>query len=183
MATAKDGVNQGRQGGSPARQDSNPSRHGHGAPTGGPTVQLGQLPDTIFGESTDIHSTGLGGSAGAGPAAPADVTVQKGQLTDELGHTPDSVITHTGVSGTDGAHNANGGPDTVTYTDPWGVIGGVNRNVSVGAHIDGEGDWTQANDCGYSGGPTLPTLENNRPTSTGLGSGHISSHNHPDHGK
>jgi hypothetical protein len=181
MATAKDGTNPGRQGATPARQDPSPARHGR-ASGNDPTIQDGQLPSTIFGEPTDIHSTGLGGSGGGGGGG-SDVTVFPGQLEDSLGHTPESVLTHSGVGGSEGAHNGNGGPDHVTYTDPWGVIGGVNRNVSVSAHIDGEGDWTQANDCGYSGGPTLPTLESNRPTSSGVGSGHAGKHNHPDAGK
>jgi hypothetical protein len=180
MASAKDGVNPARQGGSPARQDPSPARQGR-ADGLDPTNQSGQTPSEIFGFGTHLDSTGIGGSGSE--AVPSDVTLNKGQLDEVFSHTGPSVNTHTGVAGSEGAHNGNGGPDSVTYTDPWALIGGVTREQHVSAHIDGPGDWTQANDQGYSGGPTLPTLQNTRPTSTGLGSGHVSSHKHPDAGK
>jgi hypothetical protein len=179
MATAKDGSNPARTG-TPARQDPRPARQGR-AEGLDPTNQNGQLPSDIFGMPTHLDSTGLGGS-GSSEGEPSDVTLNKGQLDEVFSHTGPNVNTHTGVAGSEGAHNGSGG-DSVTYTDPWAIIGGVTREQHVSGHVNGPGDWTQANDEGYSGGPNLPVLENNRPTSTGLGSGHVSSHKHPDAGK
>jgi hypothetical protein len=169
VATVNDGTNPGRQGATPERQSPSPARQGHGGPSD-PTVQEGQLPSEIFGFAQS-YSTGAAGTAG-GSAGGDDVTVQVGQLDDGLAGVTREEITHTGMPGSQGAQNSNGGPDSVHYTDPFGYMGGVQRDVSVSAHIDGVGDWTQANDMGYAGGPTLPALEGNRPLSTGAGEGH-----------
>lgn len=177
MATANDGTNQGRQGATPARQSPSPKRQGAGGPSD-PTVQKGQLPDEIFGFSQH-YSTGAPGTQGSTGPDP-DVTVQAGQLEEGLSGVTGDEITSTGLHGSQGAVNGNGGPTTVHYTDPFGYVGGVNRDVSVGAHVDGIGDWTQANDQGYAAGPTLPVLEGNRPTSTGAGTGSVRGAGHPN---
>jgi hypothetical protein len=182
MATVNDGTNPGRQGATPARQSPSPARNGDGRGGPNPTVQPGQLPAEIFGFAQS-YSTGAPGTQGAtGPDA--DVTIQAGQLEEGLSGVTGSEITDTGAPGGQGAVNGNGGPNTVRYTDPFGIQGGVNREVTVSAHVDGSGDWTQANDMGYDSGPTLPSLEGNRPTSTGIGSGSVGhSARNPDAGK
>jgi hypothetical protein len=179
VATVSDGKNPGRQGGTPARQSPAPKRQGAGGGPSDPTVQKGQLPDDIFGFSQH-YSTGAPGSQGAtGPDA--DVTIQAGQLTEGLSGVTGDEITSTGLDGTQGATNGNGGPNTVKYTDPFGYMGNDHRDSVTSAHVDGIGDWTQANDEGYGAGPTLPALEGNRPTETGIGQGHVHA-KHPNAG-
>jgi hypothetical protein len=182
VATVSDGKNQGRQGASPARQSPGTKRNGDGRGGSNPTVQQGQLPAEIFG-FPQSYSTGAPGTQGAtGPDA--DVTIQAGQLEEGLSGVTGDEITSTGLPGSQGATNSNGGPNTVRYTDPFGIQGGVNREVTTSAHVDGSGDWTQANDMGYDSGPTLPALEGNRPTSTGIGSGSVGHKaRNPDAGK
>jgi hypothetical protein len=137
---------------------------------GDPTVQPGQTPADIFGFAQS-YSTGAPGSAGG--HAPADVTVQQGQLEEGISGLKGTPITDTGVPGGTGISNSAGG-DTVTYTDPFALQGYGNdaARVTVQGHVSGHGDWTQANTEGYDSGPTLPGLENARPTSTGAGQGH-----------
>lgn len=178
MATVRDGENPGRQGATPARQHPSPLRQGRGESGLDPTEQLGQTPSEIFGFSQN-YSTGAPGTSGKATDT-SDVTVQDGQLSDGLSGLTEEEVTSTGLHGSQGAVNGNGGPDSVMYTDPWGYIGGVNRDISVSAHIDGIGDWTQANDQGYAAGPTLPALEGNRPVSTGAGSGSVRGAGHPN---
>lgn len=179
MATVNDGTNPGRQGASPARQSPSPLRQGHGEAGLDPTEQLGQTPGEIFGFAQSYH-TGAPGSQGA-TGSDADVTVQAGQLEDGLAGVSREQITDTGLHGSQGASNSNGGPDGVRYTDPFGYMGNDHRDSHTSAHIDGVGDWTQANDMGYAAGPTLPSLEGNRPLSTGAGEGHTSC-KHPNAG-
>jgi hypothetical protein len=178
MATVNDGTNPGRQGATPQRQSPAPARQGHGGAGLDPTEQNGQTPPDIFGFAQS-YSTGAHGSTPPGRHS-SDVTVQPGQLDDGLSYVTGDEITDTGLHGSPGASNQNAGPDTVTYTDPFGIMGGVNRDVTTAAHIDGIGDWTQANDQGYAGGATLPALEGNRPVSTGIGSGSVRGAGHPD---
>lgn len=178
MATVNDGTNPGRQGATPGRQSPAPARQGHGDAGLDPTNQLGQTPSEIFGFS-QTYNTGAPGSQGAAPGN-ADVTIQPGQLDEGLSGVSDGEITDTGLHGSQGASNANGGPDGVVYTDPFGYMGNDHRDSHTSAHIDGIGDWTQANDMGYAAGPTLPSLEGNRPLSTGAGAGSVRGASHPD---
>lgn len=178
MATVRDGENPGRQGASPSRQSPAPERNGRGEAGLDPTEQLGQTPDEIFGFSMH-YSTGAPGSQGA-RGGDADVTIQAGQLTEGLSGVTGGEITDTGLHGSQGAVNSNGGPDGVRYTDPFGYMGNDHRDSHTSAHIDGTGDWTQANDMGYGEGPTLPALEGNRPLSTGAGDGTARGASHPN---
>lgn len=179
MATVSDGQNPGRQGASPARQSPSPLRNGRNEGGLDPTEQAGQTPSDIFGFAQSYH-TGAPGSQGA-TAGDADVTVQAGQLEDGLAGVSREQITNTGLHGSQGATNSNGGPTAIRYTDPFGYMGNVHRETHTSGHVDGVGDWTQANDMGYAAGPTLPSLEGNRPLSTGIGEGHVHA-KHPNHG-
>jgi hypothetical protein len=172
MATVNDGTNPGRSP-QPARQSPSRVRHGRAEAGLDPTNETGQTPSEIFGFS-QTYSTGARGSSGGG-SVPSDVTIQKGQLDSGLSNVSGSEITSTGASGSAGASNRGGG-ETVTYTDPFGYIGQEHRESSTTGRISGDGDWTQANSDGYSGGPTLPILQNARPTSTGAGQGHVRTH-------
>jgi hypothetical protein len=170
MATATDGENAGRTG-RPERQA--PGRKFNGSALTGvdPTNERGQTPSEIFGFPIP-YSTGARGSAGSNTGTGTDVTLYDGQLEESVTGLSGSAITSTGAPGSQGAANGDRG-ETITYTDPFGVQGGINREVTVRGHVSGEGDWTQANDMGYSGGPTLPILQNARPTSTGAGHGRV----------
>lgn len=158
----------------PARQGSGRKRNGI-SEGGDPTNQAGQTPGEIFGFS-QTYSTGARGSAPGG-GTPADVTIQRGQLDPGLAMVEGSEITDTGAPGSEGARRSGGG-ETVSYTDPFGYVGGGSDEVTCRGQISGTGDWTQANADGYAAGPTLPILQNARPTSTGAGQGHVRSH-HP----
>jgi hypothetical protein len=168
MATIADGTTPGRSS-QPARQS--PARHRQGrGETGDDTMESVQTPSDIFGFA-QTYSTGARGSAGGG-SVPADVTLQKGQLDAGLAQVSGSEITSTGAPGSQGTTNRGGG-EAVTYTDLFGVIGGVNRSVTTTGVVSGSGDWTQFNSDGYDSGPTLPALQNARPTSSGAGQGHV----------
>lgn len=158
----------------PARQVSGRRRNGTGE-GGDPTNQRGQTPGEIFGFA-QTYNTGARGSAPDG-GVPADVTIQRGQLDPGLSNVEGSEIISTGASGSEGARRSGGG-ETVSYTDPFGVIGGGSDEVTCRGQISGTGDWTQANADGYAAGPTLPVLANARPVSTGAGQGRVRSH-HP----
>jgi hypothetical protein len=84
-------------------------------------------------------------------------------------------ITDTGLEGGMGTQQSAGG-QMITYTDPFGVQGGINRDATSKGTVSGMGDWTQANADGYAGGPTLPILQGRRPVSTGLDGSDDSSH-------
>ena len=170
MAAVPEGANAGRIGHA-ARQAPGRGRQGRSEPGIDPTNQNGQVPSEIFGFAQS-YSTGARGSSGSNTGSGTDVTMYDGQLEESVTGLSGSAITSTGAPGSQGASNSGGG-ESVTYTDMFGVQGGVNREVTVQGRISGEGDWTQANDMGYSGGPTLPILQNARPTSTGAGRGRI----------
>jgi hypothetical protein len=174
MAAVSDGTNPGRSP-RPERQMPSRERNGRGG-AGDPTEQPGQTPPDIFGFAQN-YSTGARGSAGARTSASTDVTMQDGQLEEGVTGLSGSAVTSTGAGGSTGASNRGGG-ETVTYTDMFAYPGGVHRETSVSGVISGNGDWTQANSDGYAGGPTLPILQNARPTSTGAGQGHVREH-HP----
>lgn len=173
MVAVTDGTNPGRADLQGARQAPARKQRGRNAGTSDPTSPSNQTPSDIFGFA-QTYTTGAGGSPGApskdGPNG--DPTVERGQLDPGLAMVEDGEITSTGAPGTQGASNTVGG-ESVTYTDPFGYVGGVNRDVTVTGRISGSGDWTQANDHGYDGGPTLPILQNARPTSSGAGQGHV----------
>lgn len=172
MATVSDGTNPGRSA-TPARQSPSRTRNGR-AEGGDPTIERGQLPSEIFGVSQS-YSTGAGGSRGVTTTPSTDVTEYEGQLEEGITGLKGAAITSTGVPGSTGAHPHAGG-ETVTVTDPFGYMGGENRSVTVQGQVDGTGDWTQFGDGNGFAGPTLPILANNRPTQTGAGSGHVSTH-------
>lgn len=170
MAAVPDGVNPGRIG-HPARQMPARGRQGTGEPGLDPTNQRGQTPGEIFGFAQH-YSTGAPGSAGSHTDASTDVTEYDGQLEESVTGLSGAAITSTGAPGTDGARNSQGG-DQVTYTDPFGYLGQEHRVSTTPGRVSGTGDWTQANDMGYDSGPTLPILQNARPTSSGAGQGHV----------
>lgn len=172
MATVSDGQNPGRSS-TPQRQSPGKARAGHSI-SADPTNQLGQTPADIFGFSQS-YSTGAPGSQGAsGPDA--DVTIQAGQLTEGLSGVSGDEITSTGLHGSEGAHPHAGG-EGITYTDPFGYMGNVHRDVHTSMTVSGPGDSTTWGDDNGFSGPTLPALEGNRPTDTGVGKGHVRAHN------
>ncbi len=177
MATVSDGQNPGRNA-TPQRQSPAPKRQGAGHGGSEPTAQPGQLPSDIFGFSQS-YSTGAPGTAGKSVGG-EDVTVQAGQLDDSLSGVSRQEITETGASGSQGARPQSGG-EGVRYTDPFGYMGNDHRDSHASGTVSGSGDWTSwGEDNGFSG-PTLPALEGNRPTTTGIGHGHVHA-KHPDAG-
>lgn len=169
MATATN--NQPRRGSAPSRQDPAVLKNGSAGNAVDPTFEGDQAPDEVFGFH-NVTQTGLAGSAN--PEQPSDVTLQQGQLDGGPMNVQEDFITNTGLSdqASEGAQQSAGG-QTIRYTDIFGVQGGVNRDATTKGVISGQGDWTQANADGYAGGPTLPALEGNRPTSTGLSGGNL----------
>jgi hypothetical protein len=181
MAAVNDGTNPGRTG-TPARQEEagGPARNGRQGGGLDPTNQLGQTPSTIFGMDTGIKDTGAPGSSDF--KMPSDVTLEAGQLDDDLGHSSEQFVKSSGAPGSEGSTHPTGG-ESVTYTDPWAMIGGVTREQHVQGATSGPGDWTTwGEDNGFSG-PSLPGLENNRPTDSGAGHGHVRGSGHPNAGQ
>jgi hypothetical protein len=177
VATVSDGQNPGRSA-TPQRQSPSPARSGHGG-VSDPTNQLGQTPGEIFGFSQSYH-TGAPGSQG-GDVDHEDVTSQSGQLEDGLAHVSGNEITDTGLHGSQGATPQAGG-ESVRYTDPFGYMGNDHRDSHASGTVTGPGEWTAwGEDNGFSG-PTLPVLEGNRPTETGIGQGHVRHSPHPNSG-
>jgi hypothetical protein len=154
----------------PARQS--PAHTYNGRPAAGtdPTNQPGQLPSEIFGFS-QTYSTGAGGSGGR-PEASHDVTTERGQLDPGLANVEGSEITSTGAPGSQGARNSGGG-ETVSFTDPFAFPGGNGGEMTTRGQVGGENDWTTFGESSGFSGPTLPVLQNARPTSTGAGQGHV----------
>ncbi len=177
MASVSDGTNPGRSA-TPQRQSPSPKRQGRGGGPSDPTVQEGQLPSEIFGFAQH-YSTGAPGTQGATGPDP-DVTVQAGQLEEGLSGVTGKEITSTGLDGSQGARPQAGG-EGVRYTDPFGYLGNDHRDSHASGQVSGPGEWTAfGEDNGFSG-PTLPALEGNRPTDTGIGKGHVHA-KHPDAG-
>lgn len=166
MATTQEGKNPGR-GQQPARQAPARKNQGRGV-NAEPTSPSDQTPSEIFGANTALGGTGLPGSAGA--RTPGDVTQVSDQAYEGISG-QDVAHSQTTLEGTPGASLARGG-ESVTYTDPFGILGGVNRDVTVQGAVDGSDDWTQSS-AKYDHGPTLPGIQGNRPTSTGLGHGRL----------
>ena len=157
-----------------ANQSTRPARGPGGRPYSGtaaggdPTNEPGQYPPGedhgIFGGPLPT-GTGAPGTSGAGGSA--DVTNQPGQTEDGLTGITESEITQTGAPGTQGARNADGGADAVTFTRPSDGIG-TYEMVTDSDDIAGPRGWTQANDQGYAtGGPQLPGLKGNEPEAGG----------------
>jgi len=163
----------------PGYGGSTRSSGGRRAGTGGggdQTTQPGQYPsgpDAIFGGPVPT-STGAPGTAGGGGAS-ADDTVEAGQLTGDFGGLSTSEITDTGAPGSAGGRPSTGsGGDAVTFTRPGSYLSGTYTQDTVNDDIDGAGEWTEANDSGYgTGGPQMPALRGNQPTSTGAGQGRV----------
>ena len=178
MATVSDGQNPGRSA-TPQRQSPSPARSGHGEAGLDPTEQLGQTPSEIFGFSQSYH-TGAPGSAGGG-GSNSDVTTQDGQFDGTLTHVTEEEITSTGLHGSQGATHASGG-ESVRFTDPFGYMGNEHRESHASMAVNGPGDSTTWGDDNGFAGPTLPVLEGNRPTETGIGQGHVRHSPHPNNG-
>jgi hypothetical protein len=62
----------------------------------------------------------------------------------------------------------------VKYTLPGSYLSGTYEQDVVQDSVSGPSDWTQAIDGSYAGGgPQLPGIKGNEPTSTGAGSGRV----------
>lgn len=136
-----------------------------------PTFEPGQYPSSLFGVALP-QGTGAGGSAGAsGGADPAN---QPGQLNEGISGLGASATADTGAPGSTGQQNGGAGGTTVTYTEPGSFLSGTNQTGTVSDSISGTSDWTQAIDGSYAGGgPQLPGISGNEPTSTGAGGGRV----------
>jgi hypothetical protein len=171
MATASDGTNPGRAG-KPERQSPARKRNGRSEGSLDPTEQIGQTPGDIFGFSQS-YSTGAPGSAGSHTGSSGDVTAYDGQLEESVTGLKGSAITSTGAPGSTGATTARSGGETVTYTDFFGYMGQEHRESSTSMAVSGPGDSTLFGDDNGFSGPTLPILQNARPTDSGAGKGHV----------
>ena len=172
MATVSDGTNPGRSA-TPQRQSPSVKRAGHGIKAD-PTNQLGQTPPDVFGFSQS-YSTGLPGSQGGG-GGKDDVTTEPGQFDTTLAGVTEAEITGTGMPGSQG-FTPHAGGEGVRYTDPFGYQGNEHRESHASMAVSGPGDSTVFGDDDGFSGPTLPALEGNRPLDTGVGKGHVHSHN------
>jgi hypothetical protein len=176
VATVSDGTNPGRSA-TPQRQSPGVKRQGSGGGGPEPTAQKGQLPSEIFG-FPQSYSTGAHGSAG-GAMDTSDVTVQDGQISDGMSGLTKAEVTDTGLHGSQGFRPHAGG-ESVRYTDPFGYLGNDHRESHASGQVSGPGEWTaMGDDSGFSGA-TLPALEGNRPTATGIGSGSVRGAGHPN---
>jgi pilus assembly protein FimV len=135
-----------------------------------PANEPGQYPSSLFGVALP-RGTGAAGSAGASGAA--DPSNEPGQLTEGISGTGPADNADTGAPGTAGATESAGGPDSVSYTRPGSFLSGTNVAATVNDTISGTGDWTQAVDGSYGGGPQLPGIAGNMPASTGAGAGRV----------
>ena len=135
-----------------------------------PTLEPGNYGPSLFGVALP-QGTGAPGSAGAGGAA--DPTNQTGQLNEGLSGEGPAQTADTGAPGTTGAQNAAGGPDSVTFTQPGSYLSGTYQQDTVHDSVSGTGDWTQAIDGSYGGGPQLPGIAGNMPDGTGAGQGRV----------
>lgn len=142
-----------------------------GAYGGEVTSEPNQYPARLFGVALP-QGTGAPGSAGA--ARSADPTNQPGQLSEGISGEGAPQTADTGAPGTMGQQNNTGGPDSVTYTRPGSFLSGTNQQDTVSDSVSGPDDWTQAIDGSYAGGgPQLPGIKGNEPTSTGAGAGRV----------
>jgi hypothetical protein len=142
-----------------------------GAYGGEVTNEPNQYPSSLFGVALP-QGTGAPGTGGA--AGGADPTNQPGQLSEGISGEGPSQTAQSGAPGTMGQQNGAGGPDRVTYTRPGSFLTGTNQSETVNDSISGTSDWTQAIDGSYAGGgPQLPGVKGNEPTSTGAGGGRV----------
>ena len=136
-----------------------------------PTQEPGNYSASLFGVALP-QGTGAPGSAGAGGAA--DPTNEPGQLNEGISGLGPADIANTGAPGSAGATNSGAGGDAVAYTRPGSYLSGTYQQDTVNDSISGPGDWTQAIDGSYAGGgPQLPGIKGNEPTSTGAGGGRV----------
>jgi len=136
-----------------------------------PANEPGQYPGSLFGVSLP-QGTGAPGSAR--PGGMSDPSIEPGQTTEGISGSGPSVTANTGAPGTAGAQNGSGGADTIRYTRPGSFLTGTNVTDTIQDSISGTGDWTQAIDGSYAGGgPQLPGVKGNEPTSTGAGGGRV----------
>lgn len=137
-----------------------------------PTAEPGNYGPSLFGVALP-QGTGAPGSAGAAGTA-SDPTNQPGQLNEGLSGEGPSQTANTGAPGSTGAGNNEGGPDSVKFTLPGSYLSGTYTQETVADSISGTQDWTQAIDGSYAGGgPQLPGIKGNEPTSTGAGGGRV----------
>lgn len=160
----------------PGQKPSGGDVSGAGAPQGAGisrgevTTQPGQYPSSLFGVALPSH-TGAPGTGGAsGGADPAN---QPGQLNEGISGEGPADTANTGAPGSQGATNNPGGSESVSYTRPGAFLTGTNVTDTVSDDISGIGDWTQAHDGSYGGGPQLPGIAGNMPVSTGAGAGQV----------
>jgi hypothetical protein len=138
---------------------------------GDPTTEPGNNSASLFGMAIP-QTTGAPGSTGASGAS--DPTNEPGQLNEGISGLGPSDTANTGAPGTPGASNSEGGPDSVKYTLPGSYLSGTYVQDTVADSVSGPGDWTQAIDGSYGGGgPSLPGVSGNQPTSTGAGMGRV----------
>ena len=138
---------------------------------GDPSNEPGQYPSSLFGVGLP-QGTGAPGTSGAGGGS--DPTDEPGQLTEGISGSGPSVTSDSGAPGTQGASNGGAGPDAVTYTRPGSFLTGTNETDTIHDSISGPADWTQAIDGSYAGGgPQLPGVKGNEPTSTGACGGRV----------
>ena len=138
-----------------------------------PTLEPGNYADSLFGVQLP-QGTGAPGSQGATYSGDVDPTNEPGQLNEGLSGLGPSAIADTGAPGSMGAQNGGAGPDTVTYTRPGSYLSGTYQPDTVHESVSGPNDWTQAIDGSYAGGgPQLPGISGNEPTTTGAGMGRV----------
>jgi len=145
-----------------------------GTKTGGldPTNEPGNYATSLFGVALP-QDTGAAGSQGATYSGDVDPTNQPGQLYEGISGEGPSDTADTGAPGSMGAQNGGAGPDSVTYTRPGSYLSGTYQSDTVHDSVSGPNDWTQAIDGSYGGGPQLPGIQGNMPTSTGAGGGRV----------
>jgi hypothetical protein len=116
--------------------------------------------------------TGAPGTAGA--SGGTDPTNEPGQLNEGISGEGPAQTADTGAPGSAGAQASDGGADTVKFTRPGSYLSGSYVQDTVNDDISGPNDWTQAIDGSYAGGgPQLPGIKGNEPTSTGSGQGRV----------
>jgi hypothetical protein len=149
---------------------SRPLRKSSGRTSGEPTNEPGQYPASLFGAALP-QGTGAPGSPGASGAA--DPTNEPGQLNEGISGLGPADIANTGAPGRAGALNHGGGADRITFTRPGSYLTSTYEQDTVTDSVSGTSDWTQAIDGSYGGGPQLPGVAGNMPTSTGAGQGRV----------
>ena len=138
-----------------------------------PTLEPGSYATSLFNVALP-QGTGAPGSQGATWSGATDPTAQPGQLNEGISGLGPADTANTGAPGSMGAANGGAGPDTVAYTRPGAYLSGTYQQDTVHDSISGPGDWTQAIDGSYAGGgPQLPGIAGNEPTSTGAGGGRV----------